>query len=390
MAIASNDLARLAGPDSKEIVVYTLKKWEDKVRERIRVEMALKLVDDSVSGRRARTVPVSVSDGLPEPLAQIAKELKQSVDEVVGTFRPPLQNLKQDLPYLRILLQELSRLDGRWAERCDRETIKVEAAENLVAELLKMAERATLIKKIKNVRTDIFGAYFPVGKQLPGQQYAPPQIEIYWTAIGAVAKTMNLDVEGLTLAVLIHELVHAYSHLGADTDGTRWDDNAFVKAQDYIVEGIAQYYTDKIVWWFSRHHQHPAESAFRSLLGIQSLPYKIHLQWKSEYSPEMLRAAIIECRNRGVTQTEDFFASMGEAKLRLGAQTEGDFSHDLVPEVFAEIESVGRYYFEGGITEFQDWAENVIDALGRWTAPYLRRMHGHVRKVVDEQTIAAN
>jgi len=96
------------------------------------------------------------------------------------------------------------------------------------------------------------GAYFPLGRN-PARSRAPA-VELYWVVIGAIAKIIDVDLEGLTLVVLTHELAHAYSHLGADKDGNRWNDKAFCQADVEIKEGVAQYYTEKVVSWLAQRN----------------------------------------------------------------------------------------------------------------------------------------
>ena len=64
--------------------------------------------------------------------------------------------------------------------------------------------------------------------------------------IGIFATLMNLPVEALTLIVLIHEVAHAYTHVGQDIDNERWDTRAFAGCNLCIVEGLAQFYTESI------------------------------------------------------------------------------------------------------------------------------------------------
>src|SRR5262249_4395710 len=142
-------------------------------------------------------------------------------------------------------------------------------------------------------------------------------IEIYWAVIGAISKTIEVDLEGLTLVVLAHELSHAYSHLGADTDGNRWPDQAFCNSEVFIKEGIAQYYTEKILHWLNQRHIGAPYLAYTALLKIQGAPYHIHEEWSKEFSPESVRAAIIECRNSQATATQEFTDLMARAKDRL-------------------------------------------------------------------------
>ena len=47
--------------------------------------------------------------------------------------------------------------------------------------------------------------------------------------------------------VLTHELAHAYTQLGADIDGRRWAAASFAKAETELKEGLAQYYTERVL-----------------------------------------------------------------------------------------------------------------------------------------------
>jgi hypothetical protein len=188
-----------------------------------------------------------------------------------------------------------------------------------VEELLELSERATLIEVLGKIDEDILGAYFPLGRA-PGH-HGVAVIEIYWSVIGAFAKSLEIDVEGLTVTVLAHELAHAYSHKGADTNGDRWGDVAFCNSTVFIKEGIAQYYTEKIIRWLRLRNLETPHAAYSRLLKCQSPPYRIHEQWSKDYSQEAVRAAIIECRNNRTTRTEDFVGLMEHAKVRLSGPT---------------------------------------------------------------------
>ena len=67
-------------------------------------------------------------------------------------------------------------------------------------------------------------------------------IEIYCAVIGWVAETMKYALDDLALVVITHELAHAYTQLGGDIDGYRWNVVAFAEAEAEVelVEGIAQ------------------------------------------------------------------------------------------------------------------------------------------------------
>jgi hypothetical protein len=315
MSILASEVARMAGPKCRDTVSAAMKRWEEKIRERVRLEMALKLADDSGWGRQVQRVAVNISDGLPVALLRHERDLTRKLVEIAGMFRSDLLGFSEAATALQELLDRLGAIDNSWADRAKVERANIVGLERLAAELLELAARATFTDKLKTIEEDILGAYFPVGKKPKGG--GPPVIEIYWIVIGAVAKAIQVDVEGLALTVLTHELAHAYSHLGADTDGNRWADQAFCESTIFIKEGIAQYYTEKVVQWFHQRNIAAPSNAYTELLKVQSEPYHIHEEWLKEFSPEIVRAAIIECRNTRVTETGEFVSLMEQAKMRL-------------------------------------------------------------------------
>jgi hypothetical protein len=69
---------------------------------------------------------------------------------------------------------------------------------------------------------------------------------VYWMVIGVMSGVLGVPVDALAIVVATHELAHAYSHLGRDIDGSRWETEAFARAELNIAEGIAQFYTEMI------------------------------------------------------------------------------------------------------------------------------------------------
>jgi hypothetical protein len=67
--------------------------------------------------------------------------------------------------------------------------------------------------------------------------------------------------------------------------------------------------------------QEPSISLFL-LLKIQGKSYNIHKEWSGKFSPETVRAAILECRNNRVVKTGHFIELMQAAKDRLDHKSE--------------------------------------------------------------------
>jgi hypothetical protein len=165
--------------------------------------------------------------------------------------------------------------------------------------LLSALQQIEIRQKLRGISEDILGAYF----------FRVPEVHLYWMVIGLVAGILGITVESLTVVVATHELAHAYSHLGRDIDGTRWETEAFARADLNIVEGIAQFYTEVISRKLETRNP-PVLPAYKKLTVIQQGPYRVHEEWAKRKSGdketllpqagEIVRATLVQCRSRGV------------------------------------------------------------------------------------------
>ena len=159
-------------------------------------------------------------------------------------------------------------------------------------------------ERIVGINQDVLGAYF----------YQIPEVRLYWTVIGIVARLIDVSIEALTVVVLTHELAHAYTHIGYDIDDRQWDTRRFESTDTPIVEGLAQFYTKAVC---ERLHTltPEAEVAFGKLLEKQGPAYTSFQEWlPDDYSSdhgehrggEIVRASMIECRKTGIADYEEF------------------------------------------------------------------------------------
>jgi len=154
-----------------------------------------------------------------------------------------------------------------------------------------------------------------------------PKIHFYWMAMGLVCNALKVAPESLTVVVVLHELAHAYSHLGQDIDSNCWDVESFAHADLRIVEGIAQFYTGAICEKMKERYP-AALSAYQALLEIQSGPYVVHQNWerapdKNAPSPragEVVRASMVECRTPGICDYDTFVRAVEFSHERLSAR----------------------------------------------------------------------
>jgi hypothetical protein len=115
--------------------------------------------------------------------------------------------------------------------------------------------------------------------------------------IGLVARALGVDIDLLTIVVLIHELAHAYTHLGYDIDGCKWDDEGWIHSPPAVREGLAQYYTERVLSKL-RHRIPGCFEAYEKLLVKQPADYQTHKRWINEMKadPEAIRLTLISLR----------------------------------------------------------------------------------------------
>ena len=116
---------------------------------------------------------------------------------------------------------------------------------------------------------DLLGCYCPKRQE----------IDLYWLSIVLSARRHDWSVPDLTRVVFIHEWAHAFTHLGADSDGQQWETTSFCKAcedEGALIEGLAQYWT---YYSLRGPHDEGALRVFLRLMKLQPAPYRTHMAW---------------------------------------------------------------------------------------------------------------
>lgn len=320
MAVRLADLLSEIDPDTYHRVDHTRKRVGAALREALRQETGLLLNRQEVSPADERhstvTVPVSLVVGLPEPLRDCAFNDDLALVLEISRYRRGLTQAEAGLHGVGPLINQLAShgqgqllLKGR--EQAFAFTM------DLVKELLGLIDRNDPIKRILAVDQDVLGAY--IYQASPGAGYnaaAEGRVELYWCVIGLVAAMLGASVESLTAVVLIHEVAHAYTHIGADIDGERWGNHDFARSDHALKEGLAQYYTDLVS---RRLDNQVAEThaTYQALLDRQPDAYRTHLGWVKDFKPEEVRLAMIGIRRAGPGELRSFHQALGEARARL-------------------------------------------------------------------------
>src|SRR5215813_14517879 len=288
----------------------TVKSWNQQVRDSIRQETGLRLS----GGTDRQGVAIHVVDGLPRPLAAIFGEVS---DPLIWELILNNSALKTTVTGLEVLIQnyealadeDLITLREYTGERTTEEEIT--GVKGVVERVVEWVDSQTVSERLKQIDEDILGAYF----------FRERTIRIYWMAIGLISRMLNVSLEGLTIAVLAHELVHAYSHLGSDIDGENWDTEAFARADLRIVEGLAQFYA-AIICRRLDGRAPGLWNAFERLLTVQSPTYNEFKKWSEpgERAGEILRFSMIGGRKKKLVTYEAFLSEMAKVRERVGRQ----------------------------------------------------------------------
>jgi hypothetical protein len=297
-------------PEMADKVRRTLKQWNNVIRDHLRNEMGLRLT----VGDEAQAVPLRVVDGMPATFG----DLLSSLDPAIWGFLLRMRVLENTLEGLRFTEKGYPELFIRPPGSLPSPLPQgVSDARGFIEELVGWLKKQEVQARIKGIHQDILGAYF----------FRVPAISVYWMVIGIMSGVLGVPVDALAIVVATHELAHAYSHLGRDIDGGRWETEAFARAELNIAEGIAQFYTEMTCRKLQERFP-AAENAYRALLEYQSGPYRIHESWadpelkaenrkNADRAGEVVRSCMIESRKTSITSYSEFASSLLASHARM-------------------------------------------------------------------------
>ena len=263
---------------------------------RAECRLVMRTPEETEEKRAGAQVPVEISPGHPAILAEVMFSDDLEGVLLLGRYR---SNLEQVRTGARGLLELRELLAGRPdPEKWIRATAaELRSSGDWAASLLEILDRHDPLKTVLAVRDDYLGVYEYDIRELFADEYAVNRatIRLYWGVVGLVAEWMGCTAADLTVVVLAHELAHAYTQLGADIEGRRWPARQFQQAESGLKEGLAQYYTDRVLHRLERRYP-GALRAYEAMLQGQPKAYRTHLPWINDFSPEAVRRAMLEVR----------------------------------------------------------------------------------------------
>lgn len=317
MSIFLEELLSLIPSDTEERVERTKERLNQIIREALRRETGIGLAQkDTDTGRIKETVgvPITLVSGFPDSIKYRELSEKEQFAALLTPWRQTLETLRNSSTKVKEILLPVICNSKYGSSLLKNKEHLLRDVSDLAEELLRMIQDFDLVKWILEVNQDILGIYkyrVSQGSPLFFKPKTVAKIEIYWGAIGLVSQSIGVTIEDLTTVVLAHELAHAYTHLGCDIDGHRWDTSDFTKSDHELKEGLAQYYTFLVCKRIARHMPY-SEKAYEELLKRQPAAYQTHAPW-TKLTPEVIRLGMLEIRRTGIGQSKDFNKSLEEA-----------------------------------------------------------------------------
>lgn len=314
MPISLAKLLRSVPDDTETRVRKTRDTNRELIRDALKSECRLQFRTEQDSGKKdsAVQVPVELHPGLPTALENVIFPDNHELALLLSRYRSALEQSSDGLENILRLIEELNQRP-EWKLLVEKGGPGAVETHQLVLMLLKRLIIEDPLITILGVDEDTLGIYrfSPLDEDL-GSSVA--KIELYWGVIGLVAQWLPASVEDVTIVTLTHELAHAYTHLGADINGQRWAGAAFDDTERSVLEGLAQYYTQRALKRLERKLP-TALTVFNTMLKKQSKVYHVHTEWeKMITTPEAVRRALIEFRVHQETELVIFQKRLKQAE----------------------------------------------------------------------------
>lgn len=321
MPIKLTDLVERVPADVEDRVKRVRDRSRSVLQEALRAECRLVMRPHTETENRepGAQVQVEILPGHPAVLNNI--EFSDELERILllGRYRASLEQTVSGVRGLIGLRKELfERSDGaKWAPVKESD---LQAVLSWADSLLRDLKAHDPVKTVLAIQEDFLGVYqYQIGT-LFEDEYAANRasIRLYWGVIGLVAELMGVSVEDLAVVVLTHELAHAYTQLGADIEGRRWPAQCFAQAESALKEGLAQYYTDRVLRRLESRFA-GALKVYEQLLQGQPDAYRTHLPWLDGHSPEPVRLAMLEVRRWREKTLKSFNERLAKAEATLNA-----------------------------------------------------------------------
>ncbi|NVO00740.1 MAG: hypothetical protein HXX17_15595 [Geobacteraceae bacterium] len=302
-------------PRIQERVEKAYKRYNQVTREAMRNVTRLRLQKGKrkfIQGNEQleTRVPVQVKLAAPEEIESLVIPADGVIAATLSKWKPELEMLRGSSSEIFCLLMNGTKIDCVDNEVLYRPDIvnltgSLEDAGKLAEKLLAEIDAFDVVGWLfHEMDGDVLGRYYYSHHGLTSDD-GSARIELYSGIIALVSSRLGIEVEDLTVVVLAHELAHAYTHLGFDSNNHRWVDDDFYEAQHELKEGLAQYYGRLAL-------EHLADiipgaiPAYEKLLEKQPPAYQVHREWLDRDNPEAVRHALVTLRRENFVGIDRF------------------------------------------------------------------------------------
>jgi hypothetical protein len=284
LSIHVEEILKGVPADAKQRVSAIVDSYRERVREAVKDAVLL-----SFGGRGLprRSVAVELRDDTPRIVSEMT--IQDDLGAALTAHRATLAASADCMALLAEIPHQLS------IEIVDdyRSTYPSGAAQDVarfLEETVARIDRANLVERILKIDEDYLGVYEPAERS--------GTIGIYWGLIALCAPRLEVSVEALALKVLAHEYAHAISHLGMDANGNQWEADSFLRADRFVQEGLANYFSwcalkSSSDWWMQE-----ALRALEAIWPLQPPPYAEFDVWRKTIKApqESVRNALRQAR----------------------------------------------------------------------------------------------
>ena len=318
MPIRLSDLIERVPKATEGKVKQTRDRTRSIVQEALRSEcrLSLRTPAEMKENRAGGQVPVEIAPGYPELLERIEFPDDYEMKLLIARYQKAIENSVHGTSGLMDLHEALAKREQIGWVKVTQDQMK--ATHEWALELQKILADFDPLQRILSLNEDILGAYFYDVRDFYADEQSvnKASIQLYWGVIGLVSEWLGCTVEDLTIVVLAHELAHAYTQLGADIEGRRWRAVDFSNAEKGLKEGLAQYYTDRVLNRLAGRYPGALE-AYEKMLPGQPAAYQQHRPWIEDASPEAVRRATLEVRRWREGKLDDFNKRLADAQRGL-------------------------------------------------------------------------
>lgn len=259
--------------------------WLPSIREFLREETGLKMHQKVVGTKTHKDTNISF---------HFVTDMDQKFIKLIDEYYPDL-DFNEYSAFTKLNL-ELKNSKEYFIKKPDEIAGNFIHASNYLEEYFKKYDLNVLLNNLfrnSGKSADIWGAYF----------FKDNRVEVYYVPLILFCQINNLPLEHAILTTLVHEMAHAYHHIGKDKDNVTWQKMSETDLK--IVEGMAEYFTWLFVESYKNEH-YRMEETYKCMFNCLGEDYKIFKTWIPFYSKEAIKSALLSTRKRSITRYDDF------------------------------------------------------------------------------------